>query len=73
MFWTYSERKNRRQWNWENCVKIQRQVRKYVYSDKGKAKIEKRKEKLQNENAARKIDEAFLKGVIDSIIQDPEI
>ena len=64
---------NRRQWNWENCVKIQKQVKKYEHSDKGRAKIEERKEKLQNEKAARKIDEAFLKEVIDSIIQDPQI
>ena len=64
---------NRRHWNWENCVEIQRQVKKYEHSDKGRAKIEERKEKLQKEKAACKIDEDFLKGVIDSIIQDPEI
>ena len=65
---------DRRQWNWENCVEIQKQVRKYEHSAKGRAKIEERKEKLEiGKKAARSIDEAFLKEVIDSIIQDPEI
>ena len=43
---------NRRRWNWENCVEIQKQVKRYEHSEKGRAKIEERKEKLQNEKAA---------------------